>query len=292
VLHRYADPKRGGLKKCAKNPDEHAHFGEGCGWCALEVLLSRPIKTRPTVASPKPLTAGSPRTTLRSQGPGAVPLAPMVRARGARWFLAAVFAAALSFIGSENIDRSPAESDLPAGSRNQALESSVSGRASPGGRGRGIVDNVLDSLGIGSRNEAVAAQNRNSAFRRTSSGAPLSPLETRCVEMNVEAGKMSSRAAADYCYAYYSDQRSPATRQIESLLSVRGLDGVSVRKNAESIRVTGTLSGAEDLETLTGILEAVGLSQPRCAVASLSDGASRGIAREVRCEAPYRRPGR
>lgn len=37
-LRGYADPSSGKLIRCDKNPDEHGHFGKGCGWCKLEDL--------------------------------------------------------------------------------------------------------------------------------------------------------------------------------------------------------------------------------------------------------------
>ena len=300
VLYKYADPKRGGLKKCAKNPEEHAHFGQGCGLCALEARISRPIKSRPTRASPKARRGRSPRASPQPQRPGVVPLAPMVRARGGRWFLAAVVAAIVSLIWSNSIDGSAVESDLAAlvdrsAFRKQAAELADQGRSSSDDRDSGIADLILDGLGIDrarpSRADA-SVQGRSPALLKTSSGAPLSRLERRCVEMNVEAGKMSSGAAADYCYDYYSEQRGPATRQIENVLSVRGLGDISVREQRGMVRVSGTLGRRKDFETLTNLLAAVGLSQIDCDVTSLTHTASGRISHEVRCDAAAGSAGR
>ena len=36
TLKDYANPQSGKLIKCKNNPKEHAHFGKGCGFCAIE----------------------------------------------------------------------------------------------------------------------------------------------------------------------------------------------------------------------------------------------------------------
>ncbi len=36
TLKDYANPQSGKLIKCKKKPNEHAHFGKGCGFCAIE----------------------------------------------------------------------------------------------------------------------------------------------------------------------------------------------------------------------------------------------------------------
>ncbi len=38
LLRQYADKSTGKLIACSKNPQNHAHFGLGCGWCVIEGL--------------------------------------------------------------------------------------------------------------------------------------------------------------------------------------------------------------------------------------------------------------
>ncbi len=208
ILRPYADSGRGGLQVCSRNSEDHAHFGEGCGWCDLEARVARPVKVRRS----SPASSSTRAAPSRRSAPtaAAVPLAGLVRARGKRWFLAALFAGALSLAWAER------EGELS--------------RVQPA----------------------------------TDSGFLLSEIEERCVEMNVDAGKMAAGAAADYCYRYYSDHRTPMTRQVERLLGVRGLDDISVRQSGGRLRASGSLASREDYTVLKDILNAVGLSGPAC----------------------------
>ncbi len=208
ILRPYADSGRRGLQACSRNPEEHAHFGEGCGWCDLEARVARPVKVRrfsPASGSTPAAASRRPASTA-----AAVPLAGLVRARGKRWFLAALFAGALSFFMGEDVDES---------SRVQSA---------------------------------------------TDSGFPLSEIEERCAEMNVDAGKMAARTAAEYCYEYYADHRTPTTRQVEHLLAVRGLGDISVRERGGRLRASGSLARREDYAVLKDVLNAVGLSRLTC----------------------------
>jgi hypothetical protein len=45
------------LVKCALHPTEHAHFGKGCGFCALDAKLTRQIPVHPLPAPPLPAQA-------------------------------------------------------------------------------------------------------------------------------------------------------------------------------------------------------------------------------------------
>ena len=46
VLKNYADPSKGKLIKCDIVPNEHAHFGLGCGFCAL-LIKNKKTKSQP-----------------------------------------------------------------------------------------------------------------------------------------------------------------------------------------------------------------------------------------------------
>ena len=51
LLRQYADPSSGKLIRCNVNPQNHAHFGHGCGWCVLEGY--QPSPSKPRITSPK-----------------------------------------------------------------------------------------------------------------------------------------------------------------------------------------------------------------------------------------------
>ena len=42
LLYEFADPSAGKLVRCEVDPNNHAHFGLGCGWCDLEALMKAP----------------------------------------------------------------------------------------------------------------------------------------------------------------------------------------------------------------------------------------------------------
>jgi len=53
VLREYANPASGRLIKCNNDPANHAHFGNGCGWCELEEKLATYRTTPQATLQPK-----------------------------------------------------------------------------------------------------------------------------------------------------------------------------------------------------------------------------------------------
>ena len=108
LLRIYSEPKRRGLHTCAIKPEEHAHFGYGCGWCDLDSRLSQPIKVgRSTSRSASGARkAGVGQTAVVAP----VVLSSLVHARGKKWVFAALMGAVVSMFFVESIDselRSP-----------------------------------------------------------------------------------------------------------------------------------------------------------------------------------------
>lgn len=237
LLRPYADPSQGGLQACLSNPKDHAHFGEGCGWCDLEARVSRPVKVRRRSGAPSSTGPAPARQAVLAAA--AIPLAGLVRARGKRWFLAALFAGLLSMAWGERADE--------GSSARPSLSPGLAAAAAP-------------------------------QMLMAASGFPLSEMEERCVEMIIAKGKMTAGAATDYCYGYYSDHRTPATRQVEHMLANRGLDDISVRQRGGGLRVSGAMVRREDYEVLKDVLNAVGSFGLAC------ERAGRGAGIQVRCE--------
>ena len=46
ALRNYADPSSGKLSRCDKHPEEHGHFGKGCGWCKLDEINLSPMPAK------------------------------------------------------------------------------------------------------------------------------------------------------------------------------------------------------------------------------------------------------
>jgi serine/threonine protein kinase len=77
VLREYANPASGRLIKCNNDPVNHAHFGNGCGWCELGKKLATYRTTPQAILQPKnypssrggnaqPATHGVPLSSLNS----------------------------------------------------------------------------------------------------------------------------------------------------------------------------------------------------------------------------------
>ena len=104
LLRTYADPSRRGLQECKLNPQEHGHFGYGCGWCDLDSRLSQPGQVGRTTRR------SAPGTRKAGAGPAAVAvaapvvLAGLVHARGKKWVFAALMGSAISMVLVEPID--------------------------------------------------------------------------------------------------------------------------------------------------------------------------------------------
>lgn len=64
ALKDYADPSSGKLVRCNKNPDEHGHFGHGCGWCELDNINQISPK-RGSTKSLKPATRRTTKTARK-----------------------------------------------------------------------------------------------------------------------------------------------------------------------------------------------------------------------------------
>lgn len=97
VLRIYADPERGELRACKQKPEEHGHFGHGCGWCDLESRVNRPLKalsgSRGSRGRRRFPTTAQPTTQAQ-----AIALAPLVHASGKRWFYAALAAGVIALL--------------------------------------------------------------------------------------------------------------------------------------------------------------------------------------------------
>lgn len=61
ILYQYADPASGKLVRCDVKPESHAHFGAGCGWCAMDTNMAS------SKTSKKPKSRTSPRTKARAK---------------------------------------------------------------------------------------------------------------------------------------------------------------------------------------------------------------------------------
>jgi serine/threonine protein kinase len=64
-LARYVGPGATDLMKCARKPDEHVHFGKGCGACVAEEDLRR-LKSRRKQGAPPLQAAGQPTPGLQA----------------------------------------------------------------------------------------------------------------------------------------------------------------------------------------------------------------------------------
>lgn len=85
----HLDSLLGHLTACSAKPDEHVHFGAGCGFCAHEARIAaakaapRPIRQKPR--TPQPLPQPAPRPQLRPSLPARSYAPPPRRAVGQGW---------------------------------------------------------------------------------------------------------------------------------------------------------------------------------------------------------------
>jgi len=99
ALRIYADPERGELLACKQKPEEHGHFGHGCGWCDLESRVNRPLKAL-SAARGSRRRRRSPTTIQPTPQAPPIALAPLVHAGGRRWLYAALAAGVIAlFMG-------------------------------------------------------------------------------------------------------------------------------------------------------------------------------------------------
>ena len=103
ALRDYANPLSGKLVRCDNNPEEHAHFGKGCGWCKLDKINRVPSRRRATKTpktakrrNPKPTFKASPALVLSGITPSIY--LKSIRTAHNRWSLILTIFAAIVFL--------------------------------------------------------------------------------------------------------------------------------------------------------------------------------------------------
>lgn len=113
----------GKLIRCTVKPDEHAHFGRGCGFCAIDRRLTKSAGTaKPAGAKPVPrkqpavgTAATRPKPSVPPPAPPPViPPLPVSNGWGWLWLLVPAGLLAFVYFSNTSADTYPADTSVPA----------------------------------------------------------------------------------------------------------------------------------------------------------------------------------